>query len=845
MLSYRIPLFALLISAGGVLQAQDAQQWRVDARLTDAEAAASPRLFNDLKAALAAADGQRDIHISLAPGVYWLDDPDDPAVRRGPDGPHGTGIPYAVEVDCPRLKLIGLDPDPQQTIIAVNRGQTQGALGNYTMLHLRGDDLTFENLTLGNYCNVDLEYPADTTLSRPKRGEAIVQAQLAICEGSDRVLARNCRFISRLNLCPLVGARRTVFDRCYFESTDDALAGSAVYLHCRFTFFSSKPFYNTCPTGAILLGCHVDTHTRGTQYLTKVPGAVTLIDTDFRTTYDATTSPLTLAWARDAADVTCYQHGVTLNGAPCTVGNSANTGVTLLDTDPLLSAYRLVDEMGDTLYNVANLVAGDDGWDPLGQRDRVAELESQLGTSLMGLPVALHVAASRRQLAATDDTLTLHASLLRWGGYPVASSFDGATALSWQAPSQVAVRPTAYPEAIATSRNRFDRQLDTYITAISDFGPQGVARVTVAPYLTAAPEFDVAPAISANKKAKRYEVSYTYRQPVVEDLSTVTWYRCDDAASAQALVDAPSTALADAGTASNKPIAIRRARGSEGATYEPTRADLQHYLVAVVTPQGRSTQAGTPRAALFGPVTQGRQLQWSLFDEKRVTTDFHDLPVEAQPRIESGCWTFDAYKPADTENYPWQPDAAHPWYYGPAQDAAVGQGLVQQSRGARFFYTPTRTACRSMRVTAIVAPCKSGGQGFGSATGQYMELYIAFDPTTLTGYGLRIERTAQYDKAVTFTLMRYDHGTATPLTAPQASSCYRTSCTLRLTLAGTHLTATAETTAESVSARPDVTPAVSLEATVETPRACAFGLQHTGTVGAGATMIHYVEGAWE
>ena len=118
------------------------------------------------------------------------------------------------------------------------------------MLHFIGKSLHTENMTFGNYCNVDLIYPKDPSLNRPKRRDAIVQAQLGICDGTDRVFARNCRFISRLNLCPMVGGRRSLYKDCYFECTDDALTGSAVYLDCKFTFHSGKPFYTTASSGS-------------------------------------------------------------------------------------------------------------------------------------------------------------------------------------------------------------------------------------------------------------------------------------------------------------------------------------------------------------------------------------------------------------------------------------------------------------------------------------------------------------------------------------------------------------------------------------------------------------------
>ena len=47
-------------------------------------------------------------------------------------------------------------------------------------------------------------------------------------------------------------------------------------------------------------------------------------------------------------------------------------------------------------------------------------------------------------------------------------------------------------------------------------------------------------------------------------------------------------------------------------------------------------------------------------------------------------------------------------------------------------------------------PVKQQDKVFGSATGQYLDLYIKFDTRTLTGYALRIIRTTKYSNAVDF-----------------------------------------------------------------------------------------------
>lgn len=265
-----------------------------------------------LRRAEAFADDSLWTTIHIAPGVYWIDDPDDPAIRRPEPG---GNTPYGMKVRLSRTRIIGTGDTPEDVVLACNRGQTQGAEGNFTMLHITGDDILAENLTFGNYCNVDLNYTRDARQSRKRRADAIVQAQLVICSG-DRYEARRCRFISRLNLCPFAGARHALFDDCYFECTDDALCGTGTYRRCRFTFFSSKPFYSTSPQGAVFDDCDIHSKVQGVQYLTKVSAPVTM--RNCRWTSDDPN--LTIAWTKKPdPKKQCLMENCTLNGLPLDV----------------------------------------------------------------------------------------------------------------------------------------------------------------------------------------------------------------------------------------------------------------------------------------------------------------------------------------------------------------------------------------------------------------------------------------------------------------------------------------------------------------------------------------------
>ena len=223
----------------------------IDGQLSASEVAKNPYVFNSVNEAVKhLTDGKEGdpMVLYIAPYVYWIDNPDDPAIRVSKTG----SSPFGLEIKCEWLRFYGLAENANNIVLASNRGQTMGAKGNFTMFNISGQGTSAENITFGNYCNIDLDYPLLPALSRKKRGSAIVQAQLVFCNG-DKLVARNTRFVSRLNLCPFSGGKRVLFDRCHFESTDDALNGTAIYLNCTLDFYSGKPFWGTSGTGAIFL----------------------------------------------------------------------------------------------------------------------------------------------------------------------------------------------------------------------------------------------------------------------------------------------------------------------------------------------------------------------------------------------------------------------------------------------------------------------------------------------------------------------------------------------------------------------------------------------------------------
>lgn len=801
----------------------------VDDTLSDAQLSQSPYTFRSVKEALLAAEKLQTqqafsetepLTIYIAPSVYWLDNPDDPAIRKPRPG---ENTPFGMELKLSYLRLVGLSENPEEVVLASNRGQTQGAEGNFTMLHFTGSDIRAENLTFGNYCNVDLEYPLNPAKNRKKRADAIVQAQLIICRG-DKYVARNCRFISRLNSCPFAGARRALFENCYFECTDDALCGTGVYVRCRFTLFSGKPFYSTQGTGAVFLDCDLHSLTQGKQYLVKVGSPVSMIDCR----WTSEQPDLFIGWTQDPTDdLRCYQYNLTLNGKPLFINPDKPWLTVDMTGKPVLKAYKTEVE-GTPIYNVYNLLRSTDDWDPLQQKALFLKTNQQspLPASFHTLiPTRLCLSRHAATLESGVDSLLVQSRLLRFSTEP---DFHRPAAEKAKVHWSVSPQDSAYltlasddkGNCLILGNNQKEEPHTVNVTATTDDGLEAACVVTVLPRRLPPPPFIRKPVIQ--KKGNRLVANYQLDLNGRTDQSLITWYRCTSSDGGNAI-----------------PVAVSRLNRPKQC-YTLTAADNGYYIKVSVAPKHLRSLPGKAETAVTSqPITHPETTD-------SLMTDFLDFPTAYQPRLLPGFWTVDAFKPADTQAYDWQPDTTRCWTYDRGIDgAARSTGLLQATRGARLLYTPVEKKYGDMSVTLIVDPCKTAGQGFGSATGQYMDIYIKFNPKTLSGYALRIIRTPENDKAVDFLLMEYKDGIATPITSPVSSICYRTGCTIQLKVEGNRFTAHAETTTPlPVPHREGLTTTVSLQADVSPNPFGGTGIQHTGSAGASATMLRRLSINW-
>ncbi len=779
----------------------DNHHYLVDATLDSVAAASCPYLFTTFQEAAARLnDGtpEQPMVVYVAPGVYWIDDPDDPEVRVGKGGRE----PFGMTVQCQYLHLVGLSHDPRNVVLAAQRGQTQGAVGNFTMFDFHGDGLEVSQLTMGNFCNVDLDFPLKPTLGRKKRHSAITQAHVAYCHG-DKVVARNVRFISRLNLNPLNGARRILFDNCHFECTDDALTGNGVYLHCDFDFYGQKPFYTTSGTGAVMLDCDFHVKSDNTRvYFCKASGPLTLIDCRFHSP-----QPVYVGWtAYPAPWLRCYYSHVTLNGSPIVVESEHPETSVCLDGKPLLQTYK-----NNAGYNINGLLAGDDGWCPAPQT---------LPAATPG-PTSLRLSPAEMEMRGGERPQLIGMQLRRHGGYLLS---DLPPKMEWQVQQgfEKYLKLEHEGETVSLSSDYDeDTPMDITVTATTTDGLVGAMLVHLSGKPLPAPTLARPPRI----KVKDGTAMLDYRLVPAghADQSVVTWYAAGS----------PSP---------EKAIVIAESHGEPLTALPLTQGDVGQWLMAAVEPRHARSGTGERQWAVMARPVGKKQVRPATVLE----TDFSSFPCQWQPEVREGRWTVDGYKPADTEAYPWTFDRSKPmWEYGEGYNGAVGSGLLQAQRGARMMFTPVVQDEGMMTVALDVDPTKTAGQGFGSATGQYMDVCLKFDTRTLTGYGLRIVRTTKYAKAVDFLLVAYDHGQVKPLTAPISATCYRTGCHIRLAYKEGRLTAYVSTdTPLPPPDDPNLHTEVQLSASVSASPYSGFCLQHTGSCGESTTMLHHLRLEW-
>jgi len=831
----------------------------LDYRLDRAQLAGNPHAFNNLKDAVAKlkhGTAEKPMLLLTAPGVYWVDDPDDPAIRVG----GGVGGPFGMTIACSHLYFYGLNTRRENVVFAVNRGQTQGSAGNFTMFQIQGTGLKSENVTFGNYCNVDLKFPLVPSLGRAKRAEAIAQAQLFSYNGGDGV-AINSAFVSRLNLLPFA---RTYLN-CHLESSGHA-GGASTYIGCTLEFygvnFSGGRCYLNCditlkPSMAGIRGR--STHRFG--FLDGIGVGGVCIDTRFHRSPEmiANNVAAEVSWDRvpQSPLTRGYQSNVTMDGKPYVIQETATPGATVVipDGSDLLKAFKVTHD-GQTYYNVPNI----SGANPFGYTAAIKAAAKAAGKEenyYLSIPIGAALRPTGAPIApggrgglggfgggagpiatirSGQTTASLTASVTP-AGY-ASSAALGKWRFTASNPGVVEITPGADNSITVAGKNNTAASVDVIIVAKNELGLEACARVKVEPAFVEPPTFARAPTITPPADGR---VTFSYALNLGSNLRTdeslITWYRCTDAQGANALK-----------------VAVSR-RGRPEIAYTLSEGDVGSYLMATIQPKHSVSEPGPMQTVYSRSVVAKADVKVRAID-----TDFQNLPADPQPKILPGTWTLDGYVAPETgrNNTPGYTANPNSWTYGPGQSGSIDyQGLYQTARGARLFYTPAGSSHGDMTVRAKFAPNKNTGQGFGAATNQFLDVYIKYDLETRTGYGLRIQRlTTEEINAIgykgagavagcAFFAVKYENGVATPVTKKIMSSAFVSECTVELTVKNGRLLVSARSTDDVRSGDAfDYAREVQFDVPIEGNSHGGTGMLFTGTVGVNSVLVTGWRTSW-
>ncbi len=711
--------------------------------------------------------------IALMPDVYDLAADDTDADARKDQVGLGIYKDY--------ITLIGLSDSADDVVIADNRGLNAGASSNYYSSTVASNctGLTMKNITVLNYCNLNYTYTADTSKNLTKRTSTETQAFAYFGDG-DKHYYYNCKFVSLLDTS-YNGAKRSLYDNCYVQGTNDFIMGGTtqVYYNC-----TIKALANHIIGGGIENAVFINT-----TFLEEKDGSsatnfckgetpITLINCTIPST------GTTMSWMPTLpSQYKFYYYNLLYdNGEPGYINGNESC------------AIELTEEQAQA-YNLWNLLKGDDEWDPVGAR---AEYEA-----LGDLPYRVTVSPSSDSVTTNEGSVTFTATVT-----PSAAS----EIVEWSCEGDIEIAADGNTVTVTGTNTSKENTTATVKATISN-GLYEIGTITVVPETEQPPEFTREPSINP---IENQVISLDYELDLGErtDTSLITWYRCDDAQGTNALV------VAD--TKYDVPC----------TEYTLSRGDVGKYIMVTIAPKNELSDEGELTTLFTSePIGEDEILTDNVY------TDFLHVPTHPPFITEEELTAVDdegvAYRNylldsiPDTQPGKW--NFIGNWYYNyGVGDASEIMGIITGTRYCRLIY-PQEGQFGNMKLTFEIYPEKTNNTGFGGI-GQYEDVLIKYDPDTQTGYGVRYERTADDAKSSFVTLYKYENGEATAISETVQTTALRAKCTLVLSYIDGVLSVHMESTKNTDSV-------VDLTAELEDNGFGGVSVYHTGTVSAGGRMV--------
>lgn len=500
--------------------------------------------------------------IYLAPDVYWTDDYTKEQDRASDDL-------IGLIIAQPYITLAGMTGNPEDVVIASDRGQNAGADGNFNTIGV-GDGFHAMDLTIGNYCNIDLNYTLDPSKNHTKRQESITQAQAVTkapgVNEMDEWFFENCNIVSRLNLFSRdERPYRALYKDCYMECTDDSLGTGyiSVFMNCDFNLYSNTPCGGASFYLQAYLGCNFNTQLSDNKTITLCKNTKPFAFVDCNFTGDMTG----MEWKPSnlSNDLRQIVYNNTLNGAPLKISPSAPE----LSVTPDAEQLKAFKANGD--YNIYNLMnnAGYEEWDPLSQKSTmpVGVWNIQFDYEGITKDVAPILQGNGK------DSLEITPVVL--GGTDkdiVWSTTDSSLTVENQANGNVIVKAV----------NEGVENVTGCLVATATNGMQKVLHFTITPEITEAPQFSRNPILNEIADGKvSVDYAITDKGNGSADISSINWYRASLEDGSDKVLVAKTTYVED----NAKPY----------YSYVLRPADVGKYIICEVIPQDSTSIAGEAR----------------------------------------------------------------------------------------------------------------------------------------------------------------------------------------------------------------------------------------------------------
>lgn len=699
--------------------------------------------FTTLQAAYAAAPAgtaTQQTVIGIKPGVYQIT---------------GTATTPGLTITKNYITLLGLTDNLRNVVLADNRGNEEGA-GTATntndgyVIVVSATGFRAINLTIVNYCNLNYEYPGDSSKNLTERSSVITQA-VALQASGDQHVYDHVALLSRLDTS-FIETTRAYFTNVYIEGTDDFIGGGtiSVWNHSVINFptGSGVPSVN----GTVFVNTTFTLPSGGTMQFDKsFPEGSGMPPVLINCVLPVNTGQ-SVAWVRGYASARQNLYALTYqntdsNGNPAVIADGSSGPITF-------NLSRELSPQEAEAFNPWNLLRATptgvaDNWDPAG-------VEAQYdGLGEGSLPFAIAMTNASPSIITGQTTATVNATV-RPARVP--------NNLTWSTSSNlVSLSPVGSGSSVVVSGNN-NTGISQYvpINATASNGFYTTAWVFVQPPFINPPTL-ASPATFSAPFNGTVTVSYNLNLPPNRtDQSIITWYSCADTSCG----DARAVAISNG----NIPL----------TTYTLQQGDVGRYLEVSIQPK---VDISNPGPAVSAVATT--PIAISDIKTTTVSPDFMNFPPTAESSYVSGYWTVLGT---------WTSEAA------PAGSTFVnsGWGLRVGSQGAALLYQQD-AAYGDMQEFVIMAPEKTAGQGFGSPGSgadsnpptyvQNADIYIKYDPRSGNGYSLRWWRTTASATDCLFQLYQHVNGVGSPISATQVlTGAFKPNTYLTLSIIGTTFT---------------------------------------------------------